>query len=274
MNVTAVAARPMNYSRSANAAQQPSEAPPEDSASVGSAFSRGASAVGGAALGLAGATAANVGIQATGALMTQFTLGCMPRLHLGAETANLVNNVFGLSLGISSIAAAGAGVLAGAVVAYHAAAGAEKKDDALRVGEYQGENAKRGKASAYLAELKDYGAELRSGLGGVKSAESFGGAAKAGFDAGSAIGAPVGAAAGKIQGFGWGIALGTLASLPIAAALPPALSAPIMIGGALLGSGLGSKAGEPLGAVVGGLAGGAAGAVLATGYHAVAGKKE
>lgn len=273
MNVTALAARPMNYTRTAAAQQEPPAAEPQDR-NVGSAVARGAAALGGAAVGFAGAQAASVGTSLAGSLMTEFTLGCLPKMQLGEGTADLVNNVFGLSVGVSSLVAAGAGIAAGAVVAYHAAAGAEKKDDALRVSEYQGANAKRSKASLYLSQLQDYGAELRSSLGEVKGAQSFGSAAKAGFSAGAAIGAPVGGAAGKIQGLGWGIALGTLASLPIAAALPPALSAPIMIGGALLGSGFGSKAGEPIGAFVGGLAGGAVGALAGTGYHAVAGRKD
>lgn len=275
MNVTALAARPNLYTRSAAAAEQqaPAEQRQEDSASVGSAVGRGAAAVGGAALGLAGAQAAGVATNLTGALMTQMTLACLPKIHLGAEQANLVNNIFGLSLGLSSLAAAGAGVAAGAVVAYQAAAGATKQDDALRVSEFQGENAKRSALSTYMGQLQDYGAELRTGLGGVKSAESFGAAAKAGFDAGSALGSPIGAAAGKIQGYGWGFSLGTLASLPIAAALPPALTVPVMIGGALLGAGLGSKAGEPLGAFTGSVVGGAAGAVLGAGYHGIASLK-
>jgi hypothetical protein len=261
----------MNYSRSAAEQQAPAAAEKreEDSASVGSAIGRGAAALGGAAVGYAGAQVAGAGTQLTGALMTQLTLGMLPKMQLAEGTVNLVNNVFGLSVGLSSLVAAGAGVAAGAVVAYHAAAGAEKKDDALRVSEYQGENAKRSKTSAYFAELKDFGAELRSSLGSLKSAESFGSAAKSGFDAGSALGAPIGGAAGKIQGFGWGIALGTLASLPIAAALPPQVSAPIMIGGALLGAGLGSKAGEPIGAFCGSIAGGAVGAIGGLGYHGV-----
>lgn len=274
MNVTATAARPMNYTRTAAAQQQaPAASEPQDR-NVGSAVTRGAAALGGAAVGFAGAQAASAGTNLAGGLMTELTLGFMPKLQLGEGTVNLVNNVFGLSLGLSSLVAAGAGVAAGAVVAYHAASGAEKKDDALRVSEFQGENAKRGKVSRYMSQLQEYGAELRSGLSGVKSAEGFGAAARSGFEAGSALGAPVGAAAGKIQGLGWGIALGTLASLPIAAALPPALSAPIMIGGALLGSGLGSKAGEPIGAFMGSVAGGTVGALAGAGYHAVAGRKE
>lgn len=267
MNVTALAARPIPYNRSASSAPPSSQESREESSGLG-AVGRGAAALGGAAAGYVGASVAGVGTNLAGSLMTQVTLGMLPKMQLAEGTVNLVNNVFGLSVGLSSLAAIGAGVAAGAVVAYQASAGAEKVDDAMRVDDLQAQ-AKGGFMSRTLAELKDYGADLRSSLSNLQGAASFGSAAKSGFDAGSALGAPIGAAAGKVQGLGWGIALGTIAALPIAAAAPAVLSAPLMIGFALAGGALGAKAGEPLGAFAGSLAGGATGAVLGAGYHGI-----
>ncbi|MEW6283523.1 MAG: hypothetical protein AB1758_33240, partial [Candidatus Eremiobacterota bacterium] len=195
-------------------------------------------------------------------------LANMPKMQIGQPMLNLLNNVFGLGIGGGALLAMGAGVVAGGLVAYHMAAGAEKVDDAIKAADFSA-NGKPNAVKAYFSELQEYGAEMRSAIQDAGKAESFMGAVKSGFNAGASLGAPVGAISGKVQGLGFGAALGVLASLPIVASLPPVLTTPIMIGAGLLGAAVGAKIGEPVGNVVGSLAAGAVGGLAGAAYHGV-----
>lgn len=154
---------------------------------------------------------------------------------------------------LGSAVAVGAGAVVGARVAHAAANGATRPDITQGPAEQKNQS-----------PYRQYAAELRENVSGVASAESFKGAAGAGFRAGVAIGGPAGAAAGKIQGALLGAALGGVAALPLMNLVPHPAA---LIPGALAGALLGAKIGEPVGYAAGALTLGAAGAVGGAACH-------
>ncbi|MBI3925789.1 MAG: hypothetical protein HY319_09630 [Armatimonadetes bacterium] len=261
MKVTALPSTQQALPRRTSQPAAPEQEQAQDR-SVLSYIGRGAGAVAGGAAGFVGAGLGAAGAAQAGGLMTQLTLASLPKgLQVSQELSELLS--LGMSAGSTYGALAGmaAGLAVGAGIAYFAAAGAEKVDDALKAVGPEKQSAFKN----FLSGLEEGGAELRSHLADVHGAQSFGEALKSGASAGASFGGAVGAAGGKYQGMLFGAALGAVAALPVMAGIHPLAALPV----AIIGGALGMKVGEPVGHVVGSVVGGAVGAVGGLGYHGV-----
>ena len=274
VNTTPVAASALRATPSPAGTPAPA---PQDSVSLdagtrslGSVVGRGAAVLGGAAAGLGTGLVAGSATQTVGGLATQLVLSAMPPLQVAPALSNLLNQGLTLGIGGGSLLALGAGVAAGAGIAWYAARGEEKVDDAMKatgVGP-------QGMAARFTAGLKESGAEVGSRIAAVQRAETFGQAATQGYEAGATLGGHIGMTAGKVQGALMGAAVGTVASLPLVAAvnglvaLPLPAMAVVALPVALVGMGLGATLGEAVGQVTGSVAGGALGAAGGAVYHA------
>lgn len=238
---------------------------------LGSVLGRGAALVGGGAAGLVAGNLAATATQTVGGLATQFVLASLPPLQVAPALAQLLNTGLALGFGGGALAAAGTGLATGAAIAYFAAKGEQKVDDAMWTADVE----KRGLGSGLVRDWRDSGAELGHRVRSVHNAESLRSAVSSGYEAGSTLGGHVGAKAGKVQGALMGAAVGTVASLPLVAAvnslvaLPLPAMAVVALPVALVGFGLGGKLGESVGQVVGGVAGGIVGGAGGAAYHGV-----
>lgn len=270
MNITAVPSQPVKIARSNTPAEAPT--PEQPRSSDGFSWGGAAAGVGGAVAGYFGGALATAGARAVGAGLSDLALKAMPATQVSPQLAGILSTGLALTVVGGALLGTAAGVCVGTGIAYQAGSGAQRSDAGMHLAEKE---TKASRGWQPFAKQLESGAELRSQLGGVHSAEGFKGAIGSGAQAGASFFGPVGAVAGKIQGALIGASVGAIVGLPLSAALqsiagPVATAVPyVVMGATALGGGLmGAKIGEPVGHVVGSVAGSVAGAVGGGLYHA------